>query len=64
MFRLMYIVSWLLIQTYPECAWAVCKAACDHAEVLGSSPAMGKAVNAEGGNCKGSPFLSNMFTSI
>ena len=64
MFRLMYIVSWLLIQTYPECAWAVCKAACDHADVLGSSPAMGKAVNAEGGNCNGSPFLSNMFTSI
>ena len=53
-----------MIQTYAECAWAVCKAACDHAEVLGSSPAMGKAVNAEGGNCKGSPFLSNMFTSI
>ena len=53
-----------MMQTYPECAWAVCKAACDHADVLGSSPAMGKAVNAEGGNCKGSPFLSNMFTSI
>ena len=48
-------------RTYPECACALCKAAWDHAEVLGSSPAIGKAVNAEGGNCNGNPFLSNIF---
>ena len=52
---------WIVYRTYPECACALCKAAWDHAEVLGSSPAIGKAVNAEGGNCNGNPFLSNIF---
>lgn len=48
------------INAYPGCACALCRAAWDHADVLGSNPAIGKAVNAEGGNCNGSPFLSNI----
>ena len=46
------------VETYPCCD---CRAGCDQAAVLGSRPGIGNAENAEGGNCKGNPFLSNIF---
>jgi hypothetical protein len=46
---------------YPCWDWS---AGCDQGEVRGSRPGIGKAENADGGNWRGNPFLSNILKTL